>query len=281
MSDQKSMIAIEISSKLKRLFRPIVRLVLLLMVLISLVPPAFALNEGLQCVPYARAISGVEIYGDAHTWWSKAKGRYERGTEPRVGAVLSFKSHGASRLGHISAVRAIVDDRTILVSHANWSRINGKRGHIEDDVQVVDVSMKNDWSRVKVWYQPIGSLGGTVYPINGFIYPRQKKSHAAVKASIAKLIGVSASRVALAEYPNVGRIPTNRNQSDHKRRTQASYEQDKKEKKKARKAFKLEQAFLRDLEKKSKKEKREPGVTTNSPELQGDPIGDLLGHFGR
>ena len=27
-----------------------------------------------------------------------------------------------------------------------------------------------DWSQVKVWYNPIGDLGSTVYPTYGFIY---------------------------------------------------------------------------------------------------------------
>ena len=30
----------------------------------------------LQCVPYARQVSGIRIYGDAHTWWDQAEGRY-------------------------------------------------------------------------------------------------------------------------------------------------------------------------------------------------------------
>lgn len=255
------------------------RIILLMMVLISLVPPAFALNEDLQCVPYARAITGIEIYGDAHSWWDKAQGRYERGKEPRVGAVLSFKSHGASRLGHISAVRAIVDDRTILVSHANWSQINGKRGHIEDDVQVVDVSKKNDWSRVKVWYQPIGALGGTAYPINGFIYPKTLKSHAAVKASIAKLTGRPIHKIALAERPNVGAIAGVARQ-ENRRVAQLSAKQTKQDEKKARKAFRLEQAFIRDLKKKSEKEKRQAVNLENDP-ASSDPIGDLLGQVSR
>ena len=30
----------------------------------------------LQCVPYARDVTGIDIYGDAHTWWQQAAGRY-------------------------------------------------------------------------------------------------------------------------------------------------------------------------------------------------------------
>lgn len=273
-------------SNLNRVSRPIVkaivRVILLLMVLISLAPPVFALNEEIQCVPYARAITGVEIYGDAHTWWHKAKGRYERGNEPQVGAVLSFRPHGASSLGHISAVRAIVDDRTILVSHANWSRIDGKRGHIEDDVQVVDVSKSNDWSRVKVWYQPIGALGGTSYPINGFIYPKTRKSYADVKKSIAQLIGRPVHKVALAEWPDVGGISGGNPRRENSRIAILSSKQSKQDKKKARKAFKLEQAFIRDLEKKSEKEKRSAARSHNNIGSDlSDPIGDLLGQVSQ
>ncbi len=116
--------------------------------------PASALYEGLQCVPFARAMTGVTIYGDAHTWWEQAENRYERGNLPKVGAVMTFIPHGNMRLGHVAAVRKIIDKRTLLISHANWSTIDGIRGHIEEDVRVIDVSEDNDWSRVRVWYTP-------------------------------------------------------------------------------------------------------------------------------
>ena len=124
----------------------------------------------LQCVPYARRVTGVQIFGDAHTWWGQADGRYAKGTRPRVGAVMAFKPHGNSRLGHVAAVSRIVDDRTVLIRHANWSPIGGRRGQIEDNVRAVDVSAANDWSEVRVWFAPIGALGGTHWPIQGFIY---------------------------------------------------------------------------------------------------------------
>src|SRR5688572_2935203 len=65
---------------------------------------SISLPTYLQCVPYARQVSGVQIYGDAWTWWSQAAGRYARGFAPRVGAVMSFKPHGNMRLGHVAAV---------------------------------------------------------------------------------------------------------------------------------------------------------------------------------
>jgi surface antigen len=57
----------------------------------------------------------------------------------------------------------------IRVTHANWG---GSRGKVEENVTVVDVSNGNDWTAVKVWYNPIHDLGTTVYPPHGFIYQR-------------------------------------------------------------------------------------------------------------
>jgi hypothetical protein len=33
----------------------------------------------MECVPYARRVSGIELTGDAYLWWNEAAGRYERG----------------------------------------------------------------------------------------------------------------------------------------------------------------------------------------------------------
>ncbi len=125
----------------------------------------------LQCVPYARQVSGIRIFGDAHTWWDQAAGRYARGTRPKVGAVMSFRSYGNMRLGHVAAVSRVLDSRTVLLRHANWSLIGGRRGQIEDNVRAIDVSDANDWSEVRVWFAPIQGLGTTHWPLNGFIYP--------------------------------------------------------------------------------------------------------------
>ena len=124
----------------------------------------------LQCVPYARRVSGIQIFGDAHTWWDQAAGRYERGYTPRVGAVMTFKPYGNMRLGHVAAISRIVDSRTVLLRHSNWSPINGRRGQIENDVRAIDVSPNNDWSQVRVWFAPIQALGTTAWPVEGFIY---------------------------------------------------------------------------------------------------------------
>jgi hypothetical protein len=77
------------------------------------------------------------------------------------------------RLGHVAAVSRVIDSRTVLLRHANWSPIDGRRGQIEDNVEAVDVSPYNDWSQVRVWYAPIRSLGATAWPVAGFIYPNR------------------------------------------------------------------------------------------------------------
>ena len=151
----------------------------MLLVLQAIMMPAPAhANDYLQCVPFARELSGITIYGDAHSWWDQADGSYQRGTVPAEGAVLSLPSHGSMRLGHVAVVREIVDDRTILISHANWSPINGRRGQIERRVTAKDVSEDNDWSKVRIWYAPIGKLGTTAFPVNGFIYPAKPSKKA-------------------------------------------------------------------------------------------------------
>jgi surface antigen len=124
----------------------------------------------LQCVPYARDVSGIRLYGDAWTWWDQANGRYGRGNRPKPGAVMSFRPYGPMKLGHVAAVSRVLDSRTVLLRHANWSIIDGRRGQVEDNVRAIDVSPDNDWSEVRVWYAPLGNLGTTHWPVNGFIY---------------------------------------------------------------------------------------------------------------
>ena len=145
-------------------------------------PPASA-NQGWQCAQFARLFTGIQIFGDAGTWWQKAVGKYARGFTPQAGSVLVFKPYGAMSRGHVSVVSQVLTDRIIQVTHANWSMIGGKRGQVEKDVTVVDVSPSGDWSQVKVWYDPSGNLGSTVYPTYGFIYKAQQVMQAASAAA--------------------------------------------------------------------------------------------------
>ena len=119
-----------------------------------------------QCVTFARSVSGIQIRGNANTWWGQAEGRYERGHTPKVGSVLAFEPTHRMRVGHVAMVSRIVSDREVLLTHANWSR----PGRVETDVRAVDVSAAGDWSMVKVWYAPQGDLGTSTYPTKGFIY---------------------------------------------------------------------------------------------------------------
>jgi surface antigen len=115
-------------------------------------------------------ITHIQIFGDAWTWWSKATGHYAKGKSPEAGAVLVFKPSHHMRRGHVAVVEQVLTDRIIQISHANWSPIDGSRGKIEQEVTVLDVSPRNDWTQVKVWYNPIGDMGTSVYPTYGFIY---------------------------------------------------------------------------------------------------------------
>jgi surface antigen len=123
-----------------------------------------------ECVPFARAASGIRIYGNAWTWWDQAAGRYDRGHRPRVGSVMVFAKTARLPMGHVAVVSRIVEKRVLMLTHANWSRQNGERGHAEQDVTLYDVSPGNDWSSVKVWYRDNDGLGGGVYPVQGFVY---------------------------------------------------------------------------------------------------------------
>jgi surface antigen len=139
----------------------------------------------LQCVPYARQRSGIQIYGDALTWWDQAEGRYRRGNVPKVGAVMAFEPHGNMRLGHVAEVSRVIDRRTVLLDHANWSPIDGRRGQIERGVKAVDVSPDNDWSQVRVWYDPLQDLGTTAWPVAGFIYNQPVDGSAPARPALA------------------------------------------------------------------------------------------------
>lgn len=138
--------------------------------MLAIAPGGAVAEDYWQCVPFARLLSGIQIFGDAHTWWQQAAGRYQTGATPKAGAVLCFRPVGRMRLGHVAVVSQVLTDRIIQVSHANWSIIEGGRGHIERNVTVIDVSPAGDWSQVKVWYDPSRNLGATVYPTYGFIY---------------------------------------------------------------------------------------------------------------
>jgi surface antigen len=121
-------------------------------------------HSGVQCVPYAREVSHIQLAGNAFLWWAEASGRYARGYEPVQGAVLNFRAIRRMPLGHVAVVTAVIDSRTILVTQANWIH-----GTITNDVTVQDVSPNNDWTQVQVELGDTSTLGAP-YPTYGFIY---------------------------------------------------------------------------------------------------------------
>jgi hypothetical protein len=126
-------------------------------------------SGGLQCVPFARAASGIALKGNAVNWWDAAAGIYERGNRPEAGAVLNFRANGNMRLGHVAVVTRVLDSRTVEIDHANWAGTG--RGGVARSIPVIDVSERNDWSAVRVALGH-GSDFGSVYPTYGFIYDR-------------------------------------------------------------------------------------------------------------
>ena len=115
------------------------------------------------CVPFAREVSGINLSGNAKTWWDKADGVYAKGKRPVVGSVLNFRGTRKMPMGHVAVVSKVVDERQVLVDQANWIR-----NCITKDTLVVDVSAQNDWSQVRV-ANADGTLGRT-NPVYGFIY---------------------------------------------------------------------------------------------------------------
>ncbi|WP_311201766.1 CHAP domain-containing protein [Ruegeria conchae] len=124
-----------------------------------------ARGQRVWCVPYARNLSGIQIRGNAKDWWGKAGNIFDRGNEPEVGAVMSFRATRGMPLGHVAVVSDIVTNREVIINHANWHR-----NKVSLKMGVMDVSKNNDWTLVRVETNP--GRYGSLYPVNGFIYPK-------------------------------------------------------------------------------------------------------------
>ena len=154
----------------------------------------YAYGRSLQCVPFARENTGIELTGNAVNWWDNATGVYERGARPEVGSVLNFRGTRRMHLGHVAVVSNVIDSRNVQIDHANWSG----RGVITRNVSVVDVSPGNDWSAVRV------ALGngdfGNVYPTYGFIYDRPDRGTMVANTGVvhgsAPVVVASAAQIA-------------------------------------------------------------------------------------
>src|SRR4051812_13345482 len=125
----------------------------------------------LQCVPFARAVSGIDLYGDAWTWWDAAARRFERGRRPEEGAVLVLRRTPQLPAGHVAVVARLQDSRHMLLTHANWGMDGDTRGVIHERQPIMDVSKSNDWSEIRLMNRH--GQYGRVYPAYGFIYPPQ------------------------------------------------------------------------------------------------------------
>lgn len=133
--------------------------------------PSLGASNSLECAPFARQVTGIQLYGQAYSWWDQADGRYAKAQEPIEGGVLVFRRSGRLPYGHVSVVARQVSDREIRVTQANWVHRRVTR-----DEAVVDVSPRNDWSRVRVWWAPSNVLGTTVFPTYGFIAPERPRA---------------------------------------------------------------------------------------------------------
>ncbi len=139
--------------------------------------PQFELEEPIaytSCVPYARSVSGVQLFGDAWTWWKGADGKYAKGVKPTKGSVLTLTKTKSLPMGHVAVVAALSEDpRKLWVDHANWGDNGNTRGKIHKRQPVIDVSANNDWSEVR-FMNTVGTFG-RVYPAQGFIYAEAPK----------------------------------------------------------------------------------------------------------
>jgi surface antigen len=145
---------------------------------------------GIDCAPFARELSGIALYGDAASWWDQAAGRYRRGSQPILGAALVFRREGRLPSGHVSVVSRLIGPRQIQVTQANWVH-----GELNQDQLVIDVSERNDWSAVRVWWPPVGQLGAHEYATYGFILPTTPATHdeLAHAASLAAQLALSSN----------------------------------------------------------------------------------------
>ena len=130
--------------------------------------PAMASSGG-NCVAFAREVTGIHLDGNAASWWPHAEGRYDRGHQPSVGAILVFKPFARMHVGHVAVVSRVLSVREILVDQANWVR-----GRVTRAMSVVDASPLNDWTSVKVQY---AGTHGRENPTFGFIYPRVRPAN--------------------------------------------------------------------------------------------------------
>jgi hypothetical protein len=145
-------------------------------------------SAAVECAPFARALTGISLSGDAADWWRQASGRYTRKDRPEVGSVLVFRRSGRLPYGHVAVVSRVMSRRQIMVTQANWVH------HVvTEDQPVIDVSEPGDWSEVRVWWPPSGQMGGGDYATFGFILPDHPAGYDRLVAATPSAIRVAES----------------------------------------------------------------------------------------
>jgi hypothetical protein len=139
-----------------------------------------------ECAPFARALTGVSLSGDAADWWWQAQGRYARSRMPEIGSILVYRRSARLPYGHVAVVSAVLSRRQIMVTQANWVH-----HRVTEDQLVVDVSADGDWSTVRVWWPPTNQMGTTDYGVHGFIRPDHPAGHDRILAAVPKAIRVA------------------------------------------------------------------------------------------
>jgi CHAP domain len=131
-----------------------------------------------NCALYARAVTGVDLFGAAGGWWYEAAGRYQRGQVPAVGSILVFRPTRAIPSGHVAVVSQIVGPSMVLVDQSNWYH-----GRVTLRTPVVDTSPSRDWTQVAVMNLGAGQFGRD-NPTFGFVYPQSGPSQLVATAAI-------------------------------------------------------------------------------------------------
>lgn len=122
-------------------------------------------NGSVQCAPYAREHSAVNLRGAAASWWGEAQGQYNRTSSP-CGGCAGVSIYRQAAIGPCFCGQTGAK----FPPCAGGSRKLGA-GEVTHRAPVVDVSPNNNWTRVRVWWSPIHAMGKTVYPVYGFIEP--------------------------------------------------------------------------------------------------------------
>jgi len=142
----------------------------------------------LDCVPFARALSGIRLQGDADSWWEEAAGHYRRERTPALGSVLVFRRSDRLPSGHVGVVSRVISNREVELTQANWVH-----RRITADQPAIDISPGNDWTLVRVFWPPSGQMGTTPYATYGFIEPDLPATREALAARVttASVIAVN------------------------------------------------------------------------------------------